>query len=213
MELLVLAVVLFAALLIIPLGLPGTWVMIAAAMGYGYLAGEGIGFPTLVVIFLLAVVAEIIEFTLAARYTRKYGGSRRAGWGAIIGGIIGAIVGVPVLIIGSVIGAFAGAFLGALVAERTRGVTTADATRVATGALIGRAAAVAVKSAIGVAIAALILLSAWRAASRAGGRPMDVGAVQILSCSHKLRTGITVGAPSGPESCPMGPVTRNIAAT
>ena len=213
MELLVLAVVLFAALLIIPLGLPGTWVMIAAALGYGYLAGEGIGFPTLVLIFLLAVVAEIIEFTLAARYTRKYGGSRRAGWGAIIGGIIGAIVGVPVLIIGSVIGAFAGAFLGALVAERTRGVTTADATRVATGALIGRAAAVAVKSAIGVAIAALILLSAWRTGTRAGGRTIDVGAVPTPRDSHKFVTWITVGAASGPSASREGPVTSETPAT
>src|SRR5687768_15502665 len=111
MDLLLLAIVLFAALLLIPLGLPGTWVMIAAAMGYGYLAGAGIGFPTLLLAFALAVVGEVVEFTLAARYTRKYGGSRRAGWGAIVGGIIGAIVGVPVPIIGSVIGAFAGAFL------------------------------------------------------------------------------------------------------
>lgn len=185
MELAVLAIVLFAALFLIPLGLPGTWVMIAAAMGYGYLAGEGIGFPTLILVFGLAIVGEVIEFTLAARYTRKYGGSRRAGWGAIVGGIIGAVVGVPVPIIGSVIGAFAGAFLGALVAERTRGVGTGEATRVATGALIGRAAAVAAKSAIGVAIAALILLSAWRATMREGSRTIDVGLMPSPDDSRK----------------------------
>jgi uncharacterized protein YqgC (DUF456 family) len=186
MDLILLAIVLFAALLLIPLGLPGTWVMIAAAMGYGYLAGEGIGFPTLLLAFGLAIVGEVIEFTLAARYTRKYGGSRRAGWGAIVGGIIGAIVGVPVPIVGSVIGAFAGAFLGALVAERTRGGTTGDATRVATGALIGRATAVAAKSAIGVAIAALILVSAWRASMRDGRRTIDVGVVQSPDDSRRL---------------------------
>ena len=186
MALLVLALILLASLFLVPLGLPGTWVMIAAAMGYGYVAGEGIGFPTLVVIFALAVVGEVIEFTLAARYTRKYGGSRRAGWGAIIGGIIGAIVGVPVPIIGSVIGAFAGAFLGALVAERTRGATTTDATRVATGALLGRAAAVAAKSAIGVAIAALILLCAWRAEAGSGDRTIDVGSLPVPGMARIL---------------------------
>lgn len=179
MELLVLALILVGSLFLVPLGLPGTWVMIAAAMGYGYVVGEGIGFPTLMVIFALAIVGEVIEFTLAARYTRKYGGSRRAGWGAIIGGIIGAIVGVPIPIIGSVIGAFAGAFLGALVAERTRGATTTDATRVATGALLGRAAAVAAKSAIGVVIAALILLSAWRAGAGSGNRTIDIGSLRV----------------------------------
>lgn len=208
MELLVLALILFGALLLVPLGLPGTWVMIAAAMGYGYLADAPIGFPTLVMVFALAIVGEIIEFTLAARYTRKYGGSRRAGWGAIIGGIIGAIVGVPVPIIGSVIGAFAGAFLGALVAERTRGVTTTDATRVATGALLGRAAAVAAKSAIGVAIAALILLSAWRAGAPSGGRTIDIGALRAMPPAPILEHSRPGVATPVSASSPSTPTTR-----
>lgn len=193
MELIVLAVVLFFSLLLVPLGLPGTWVMIAAAMAYSYLAGAELGLFTLVGIFLLAVIGEIIEFTLAARYTRKYGGSRRAGWGAIIGGIVGAIVGVPILIIGSVIGAFAGAFLGALIAERTRGSTTGDSTRVATGALLGRAAAVAVKSAIGVAIAAWILVAAWRAGGPDRGRDFEVGRVQTGPASRIFSHGPATG--------------------
>ena len=200
MELLVLGIVMFLSLMLIPLGLPGTWVMIAAGMGYGYLAGDGIGFPTLVIVFALAIIGELIEFTLAARYTRKYGGSRRAGWGAIIGGIIGAIVGVPVPIIGSVIGAFAGAFLGALVAERTRGGTTGNATRVATGALIGRAAAVAAKSAIGVAIAALLLLSAWRAAYSDGDRVIDIGVVPGRGARGILSSSVHAGIDRVPAS-------------
>ena len=199
MELLLLAVVLFSSLLLVPLGLPGTWVMIAAAMAYSYLTGTELGLFTLIGIFLLAVVGEIIEFTLAARYARKYGGSRRAGWGAIIGGIIGAIVGVPVPIIGSVIGAFAGAFLGALVAERTRGSSTGDSTRVATGALIGRAAAVAAKSAIGVAIAAWILVAAWRAGGPDRVRDFEVGRVQTEPAGRIFTRGPATG-PSRPRT-------------
>ena len=213
MELLILGVVMFLALMLIPLGLPGTWVMIAAGMGYGYLAGDGIGFPTLVICFALAIVGEFIEFTLAARYTRKYGGSRRAGWGAIIGGIVGAIVGVPVPIIGSVIGAFAGAFLGALVAERTRGASTGDATRVATGALIGRAAAVAAKSAIGVAIAALLLLSAWRAAYRDGNRVIDIGLVRPFEPLPILVSSVHRGPDRIPAPPARTPTTRMAATT
>ena len=34
-------------------------------------------------------------------FARRYGGSKRAGWGALAGGLIGAVVGVPVPIIGS----------------------------------------------------------------------------------------------------------------
>lgn len=158
---LILAVVLLAALLIIPIGLPGTWVMVLAGFGYNFLVeGDPVGTWTVLGTTVLALVAEVFEFTLAARYTKKYGGSRRAGWGAIVGGLVGAIVGVPVPLIGSVIGAFVGAFVGAWLAERSRGDLAGDATRVATGAVIGRAAAAAMKVGIGLVIVVWILFSA-----------------------------------------------------
>ena len=116
MEVLLFAIVLLVSLFLIPLGLPGTWIMVGSAIGYdAIVGGDPIGWVTIAATAALAVIAEIFEFSLSARYTKKYGGSRRAGWGAIIGGIVGAIVGVPVPIIGSVIGAFVGSFAGALV--------------------------------------------------------------------------------------------------
>jgi uncharacterized protein YqgC (DUF456 family) len=163
MDLFVLAIVLLAGLILVPLGLPGTWVILAAAPAYNYLTGtEAVTGMSMIALLVLAIVGEVIEFTLAARYTRLYGGSRRAGWGAIIGGLFGAIVGVPIPIIGSVIGAFVGSFLGALVAEWTRGTETRTATRVATGAFLGRVFATAAKVGIGVAMAVWILFAAWR---------------------------------------------------
>jgi hypothetical protein len=161
--LLLLALALLACVALIPLGLPGTWVMLVLALGYNVLPGAGhVGTAWLVAAGVLAVVAEVLEFTVAARYTTRYGGSRRAGWGAILGGFVGAIVGVPVPIIGSVIGAFVGAFIGAYVAERTRRSEHSAATRVATGALLGRAAAAAIKTAFGLAMAVLLVVGAWR---------------------------------------------------
>lgn len=161
--LLLLGLVLVACIVLIPLGLPGIWVMLAAAFAYDALVPGGpIGIGTLMVLTVFALAAEVIEFTIAARYTAKYGGSRRAGWGAILGGIAGALVGVPVPIIGSVLGAFAGSFVGAYVAETTRRSGNAVATRVASGALLGRAVAAAIKTAFGIAIAAWLLFAAWR---------------------------------------------------
>lgn len=154
-----LAVVLLASLLMVPLGLPGLWVMLGAALLYNVLLpAGGIGWVTLIGCGALAVIAEVLEFTLGARYTKKYGGSKRAGWGSIIGGIAGAFVGVPVPVIGSVIAAFVGAFIGALVGEFTvpkelRG----DLGRVATGAVVGRAVAAAIKTGIGVVILVWVL--------------------------------------------------------
>lgn len=148
--------------LLIPLGLPGLWVMLAAAVAYKLLvAGAGFGWLAIVAGAALSTVAEVLEFTLSARYTRRYGGSRRAGWGALGGGIVGAIVGVPVPVIGSVIGAFVGSFAGALVAEYSLGRSHQVAGRSAWGALVGRVAATATKTAIGVAVAIVLLVGAF----------------------------------------------------
>jgi uncharacterized protein YqgC (DUF456 family) len=150
---LLLVLVLVLGLVMIPLGLPGLWVMLAAVVGYTFLAPlAGIGVWTIVIVAALAGLGELLELVLAGRFARKYGGSRRAGWGAIIGSIVGAIVGVPVPVVGSMIGAFLGAFVGAWVAELTRNAELRGATRVATGALLGRIAATAAKVGIGCAV-------------------------------------------------------------
>jgi uncharacterized protein YqgC (DUF456 family) len=160
MELLLLAAVLFLSFIMIPLGLPGLWIMVGAGLAYQLLVPGTIGTGTVVATSGLALVAEVLEFTLAGRYARKYGGSRRAGWGAIIGSIVGAILGVPIPIVGSIVGGFVGAFVGAFIAERSRGTELGGASRVATGALIGRVVAAAMKTGIGVVIAVWILFAA-----------------------------------------------------
>ena len=164
MSLVLLAAVCVLSIFLIALGLPGLWLMLGGALVYNWLVpGALIGTVPLVVAAALAVIAEVLEFTLAARFTKRYGGSSRAGWGAIAGGFVGAMVGIPVPVIGSVIGAFVGAFVGALVLEMTRdGATRGSATRVAWGALLGRIAAAGAKTGIGCAMAAIILLGAVR---------------------------------------------------
>jgi uncharacterized protein YqgC (DUF456 family) len=159
MFLLVLSVVI--GLILIPFGLPGLWVMIGAAVTHHFVVvGSGIGVPTLIGTTVLGVIAEVLEFTVSAGYTRKYGGSTRAAWGAIVGGIVGAVMGVPIPIIGSVIGAFVGSFAGALLFEYADRPDHRHAARVAWGALVGRAVSAAIKVGIGVAIAAWIVIAA-----------------------------------------------------
>ena len=157
MLLVLFVVVMLISIFVVPLGLPGTFFMVAAAIAANYFAAAGIGWVAIGIALALAVIAEVFEWTLSARFARKYGGSRRAGWGAIIGGFLGAFAGIPVPVIGSMIGAFAGAFLGALIAEYTQPQSNASsATRVATGALIGKAAATAMKLAIAFTIALML---------------------------------------------------------
>lgn len=162
MGVLLLAAALAVSIFLVVLGLPGLWLMLGAALVYDWLVPvPGIGMVALSVAAALALVGELLEFVLATRYTAKYGGSTRAGWGAILGGIAGAIVGLPIPLVGSVIGAFFGAFVGALVLELTTvHATRASATRVAWGAMVGRVAAAVAKTGVGCAMAALLLASA-----------------------------------------------------
>jgi uncharacterized protein YqgC (DUF456 family) len=159
---LLLMLVLLLGLLMLPLGLPGLWVMLAAVAGYAFLGPSGrIGAWTIAIVAALAGLGELLELVLAGRFARRYGGSRRAGWGAIIGSIAGAIIGVPVPVVGSMIGAFVGAFVGAWVAELTRSPEVRGATRVATGALLGRIAATAAKVGIGCAVIVWVGFALW----------------------------------------------------
>lgn len=150
-----------AGLLLIPFGLPGTWLQVLGLVGFAALTDFAVvGAVPIVAVLVLAVVGEVVEFMLGGRYARKYGGSTRAAWGAILGGLAGAFIGVPVFLIGSVIGAFLGAFAGAALMELTRSPDARAALRVGWGAFVGRLVATAAKSAIGVVIAAIALFSA-----------------------------------------------------
>jgi uncharacterized protein YqgC (DUF456 family) len=138
-------------LLLIPFGLPGLWVILLGILGYGYLTG----FQTIPVWFIglaigLCFLGEVLESWIGFKFARRYGGSSRAGWGALVGGLVGAIVGVPIPIIGSVIGGFVGAFLGAAVFEYSRARHAEGSVKAGWGAVLGRAAAAAIKMGIGI---------------------------------------------------------------
>ncbi|HWZ59331.1 MAG TPA: DUF456 domain-containing protein [Gemmatimonadaceae bacterium] len=162
MPVVLLAVVLIIGVCLIPAGLPGLWLIVAAAATFNWLTGtHRIGLTTVIGVALLAVVAEVLDLVLAARATRRYGGSSRAAWGAAIGGLAGALIGVPIPVEGSVVGALAGVFLGAVIAEVTQGAGPKRAVRAATGAVIGRVLASVAKVGIACVMAGWVLAAAW----------------------------------------------------
>src|SRR2546427_11986262 len=100
-------------LLLVPLGLPGLWVMVAGIVGYGWLTDfRSLGVATIGAVLGLAFLGEIVEWWLGFRLTRTFGGSRRSAWGALVGGVLGAVRGLPVPIVacagGAVLGPVAG---------------------------------------------------------------------------------------------------------
>lgn len=152
-----------AGLLLVVVGLPGLWVMALGVVLYGSLSQfRSVGPGLIAAVVGLAFLGEILEWWLGFRIARTYGGSRRAGWGALLGGIVGATVGVPVPVLGSVVGAFAGAFAGAALLEYSAARNADVAVRAGYGALLGRAAAVAAKVALGLAIGVLGAFAALR---------------------------------------------------
>ena len=145
-------------LALIAIGLPGLWLEVIAVLGYGALTHfRTLGVATIAAVVGLALLGELFELWFGYGLTRRYGGSQRAGWGALLGGIVGAVVGVPVPVIGSVIGSVLGSFAGAVVFEYVGSLKGGAALRAGWGALLGRVGATTAKIAIGIVIAVLAL--------------------------------------------------------
>jgi uncharacterized protein len=168
-----------ACLLAIPIGLPGTWVLLALAalveLGDGVLvrgAAEPVtfGWRAIGVGAGLAAVGEALE-AAAGMLGAKWGGATRRGMvGAFLGGVAGAIVAsplIPIPLVGTLIGALLGTFGGALWAEWTavRRRSPEESLRAAGAAVLGRLAGTVGKLAFGVAVWALLV---WTAVSLRG---------------------------------------------
>src|SRR6266516_3288842 len=64
-------------LLLVPLGLPGLWVMVGGIVGYGWLTDfRSVGVATIGAVLGLAFLGEIVEWWLGFRLARTFGGSR-----------------------------------------------------------------------------------------------------------------------------------------
>ena len=155
-------VIMVVALLLIPLGLPGLWVMIVVLTLA--VAGNEVSPWILLILIVVAVLAELAEWAIVARTSARWGGSRKAFWGAIAGGLAGILLGLPVPlpILGPLLAGLLGTFAGAAAVTLWETRAMRSAGRVGCGAVLGRAFAAAAKTAAGVVIlvagaAALIL--------------------------------------------------------
>lgn len=116
----VLACVVFG-ILMVPLGLPGTWLIVVGSILYSFFFVFDGGATSLwtvnAILIGLAVFGEIVEFFIGTLGSKPLKVSDGAIVCAFIGGIVGAIVGVPIFLIGSILGVFIGAFIGAFIWE------------------------------------------------------------------------------------------------
>jgi len=107
---------LIIGLCIIPLGFPGTWLMVVASILFA-LVGDihpgGSEWVALLIITAIAALGELVELGVRIVGSKVAHVPNGAIVCAILGGLIGAIVGVPVFLIGSLLGLLLGVFLGA----------------------------------------------------------------------------------------------------
>jgi uncharacterized protein YqgC (DUF456 family) len=142
-----------ASLFLIPLGLPGLWIMLAILL-LGAVAG--LVSPWIFFVLLaLAAFAEFLEFVAVDRMTARYGGTRRTFWGAVIGGLAGALIGTPVPIVGSLLGALIGTVVGAFLLTWHQTGEASGSARASVGAALGRAVAIGLKVFVGLVIIAI----------------------------------------------------------
>lgn len=145
---------------------PGNWLMVTAVGGFFLWGGEPglFSIETLVALAIIAILAEIIEFTAGAAGTRMSGGSRKGALWAIAGSLVGGVLGtflLPIPIAGSVFGACGGAFLGALFGERREGKNMRDSLRSGGGAAIGRGLGIVGKIGGGILIWAIATIASF----------------------------------------------------
>jgi len=146
----VLLVLMTGALLLVPIGVPGVWIMLVL-LAVGLLMGT-IGIKLWLGLALLTAVAEVGEFILLKKLGDRVGASPLAFWAAVFGGLVGAFVGVPVPLIGPLLAGLLGTFLGAGAVTFVQTRSFGSASKVGTSVVIARTLAVALKVAIGVVI-------------------------------------------------------------
>ncbi|MFP4315959.1 MAG: DUF456 domain-containing protein [Desulfovibrionales bacterium] len=144
-------------------GLPANWVILGLIAIWRFLQPEANwGWGFVAVLLGLALIGEILEFFSQYFGARRYGGSSKGGWGALVGAIAGGILGMPFFFgIGALLGAMAGAYAGALVVERCCERTWAEARQAAWGAMWGKFFGLVAKLGIGIFMLALSIPRIW----------------------------------------------------
>lgn len=154
------ALLCFVGFVLSCLSLSGTWLVLAASAIMAWLrwpAFPGIG--TLIIFLLLCIGVEIVEALAGAWGVQKRGGSKAAGWAALLGGFLGLILGsfIPVPIIGNLLGMLIGSFGCAFLIEHNRMKKADHAAHVAAGAVMARLAVIFLK--IGITVIMSITLA------------------------------------------------------
>jgi len=143
------------------LGLPGTWLLAAGVFLFRWLMGPAlIDYHTVIILGLMALLAEVFEFLTAIQGVRSGPPVRGAVVASIVGAFAGGLVGAPILFgLGAIPGMAIGAWLAVYAVALAGGAASKEASRIALGAMTGRIKGTALKMIVAVAMVAVIITS------------------------------------------------------
>ena len=129
-------------------GLPGTPVVLLAAIGHRLCFGQASASTlVLIVLGLLTVVSLVCDYLATILGAKKFGATWRGAFGAVVGGLIGLFFGLPGMILGP--------FLGATLLEMLGDKKFKAALKAGAGAVVGLLLGIIGKFAICVIMIAL----------------------------------------------------------
>lgn len=135
--------------------LPATLIIFAGTVAATFIDGfqPWPDLPFLLTFAVITFLISMIDNVASAWGARKYGGSKQAVWGALIGGLLGIFI--P---FGLIVGPLAGALIAELFVVRK---PVLDATRAAWGTLIGLLTGIAAKLVLHLLIGVYELWRLW----------------------------------------------------
>lgn len=159
----IMAAVLVIGIILTLIGLPGNFLILAAAVVYGW--QEDFLHLTYTSLLILAgawIGGELIEFFAGIKGAKKERASWWATIAACVGSIMGAIAGTGFMpIIGTVIGALLGGFIASYYVEYIYTKDKAKAGKVAKGVVKGQLLGILIKFAVAIGMSLTIVYKLW----------------------------------------------------
>lgn len=131
--------------------LPGNFIVLGFSLLLAWYEGfQQLSFKIIIVLTVIAVLAELVDFVIGVAGAKRYKSSNRAIFVSIILGLIVGIWFSPLFFgLGALIGAFAGAYIGALLYELVSGRNLHESLHSAWGVFLGKLGGVFSKVAMG----------------------------------------------------------------
>jgi uncharacterized protein len=155
--------ILFTGIFTIVIGIPGTVIILIDAILYAMFTGfEKIGIKIILILFIISLIAESIDFALGMAGAVRLGISRKAIWASVIGAFIAAAIMTPTLFgFGTITGTFLGGFAGIVFIELVRQSQLKPAFRTAYGAILAMFTGMLLKGSLAVLMTIITLTNIY----------------------------------------------------